>query len=115
MGGYPKRLYTDADSTCTADLTKQWLAHAMHIAHAIELTRAPVAERMLDYITKTQIYRARKGTNKKGWAVVDDVVKGYNNEHVNRRSRMTPSDCGRHEKKKRDKVTDASGEHQKEQ
>ena len=46
---------------------------------------------------KNHIIKAIRGTNKRWWEVVDAVVKGYNENHVNRNTQMTPKDAEKKE------------------
>jgi hypothetical protein len=81
-------LYTDAEAGLTGKQTQEWLRE--EVAHNITLKHAPVAERMIGHI-KNQITDAMKGTDKKWWEVVDDVVNEYNRNHISRNTQMTPN------------------------
>ena len=47
---------------------------------------------MIGYM-KNEVAHAIRGTNKRWWAVVDAVVKGYNTNHVRRNTLMMPKDA----------------------
>ena len=44
---------------------------------------------------KNHIINALKGTDKKWWEVVDDVVNDYNKNHISRSTLMTPNKAAR--------------------
>ena len=89
-------LYSDAEPGLTSNETQSWLKAGQTIAHNITLRHAPVAERMIGHI-KNQIIKARRGTDKKWWEVVDAAVKDYSENHVSRSTLMTPNDAGEKE------------------
>ena len=47
---------------------------------------------MIGYM-KNEVAHAIRGTNKRWWAVVDAVVKGYNTNHVTGNTLMMPKDA----------------------
>ena len=97
MGGKPEMLYTDAEPGLTSNETQSWLMRQKNVAHNITLKHAPLAERMIGHI-KHQIIHAIRGTDKRWWEVVDDVVRDYNNNnHVSRNTQMTPKEAEKKE------------------
>ena len=42
---------------------------------------------------KNHTIDAMKGTDRQWWEVVDDVVKNYNEKHVNRNTLMAPKEA----------------------
>ena len=96
MGGKPEMLYTDAEPGLTSNETQSWLMRQKNVAHNITLKHAPLAERMIGHI-KNQIIHAIRGTDKRWWEVVDDVVRDYNNNHVSRSTQMTPNEAEKKE------------------
>ena len=100
VGKKPEMIYTDAEAGLTGTKTQDWLRKSK-VAHNITLKRAPVAERMIGHI-KNQIIKAMRGTNKKWWEVVDEVVQDYNKNHVSSSTHMTPVEAAKSEN--RDKV-----------
>ena len=99
MGGKPEMLYTDAEPGLTSNETQSWLMKQKNVAHNITLRHAPLAERMIGHI-KNQIIHAIRGTNKRWWEVVDDVVRDYNNNHVSSSTKMTPKEAEKEENQK---------------
>ena len=74
----PEMVYTDAEAGLAGTKTQEWF-RKKKVAHNITLKHAPVAERMIGYI-KNQIINAMRGTGKKWWEVVGDVVRGLQRE-----------------------------------
>ena len=95
MGKKPEMVYTDAEAGLTGTKTQEWF-RKKKVAHNITLKHAPVAERMIGYI-KNQIINAMRGTDKKWWEVVGDVVREYNEKRVSRSTLMTPNKAAKYE------------------
>jgi hypothetical protein len=90
MGGKPKMIYHDAETTFTGDPLQQWLVKKK-IKPITTLTHAPVAERTIRTI-KNLLYPRVRHFKSPWWRELPKVLDIYNNDK-HRSTGFTPNDA----------------------
>ena len=90
MGGDPKMIYHDAETTFTGDPLQQWLAKKK-IKPITTLTHAPVAERTIRTIKNLLCPRVRH-LKSPWWKELPKVLEIYNNDK-HRSTGFTPNEA----------------------
>jgi hypothetical protein len=100
--GYPKMIYSDAESAFRSDMVQNFLKK-YNIRMIFTLTHAPVAERTIETIKNMLMRRIDKETDK-WWEVLPSVVEDYNKNHVSSATGMTPEQAGQFANKRQVKI-----------
>jgi transposase InsO family protein len=95
MGGKPKSIYHDAETTFTGRDMQQWLV-ANNIQPITTLTHAPVAERTIRTI-KNLLYPRVRHFGNPWWEELPKVLEIYNTEDKHRSTGFTPEEAKKKE------------------
>jgi transposase InsO family protein len=95
MGGKPKSIYHDAETTFTGRDMQQWLV-ANNIQPITTLTHAPVAERTIRTI-KNLLYPRVRHFGNPWWEELPKVLEIYNTEDKHRSTGFTPVEAKKKE------------------